>query len=206
MIAREAIAGVILAGGLSRRMGARTSPYWRWTASPSPMSATGSPAGGPIVVSANGLIFAFFVLFCLPVIADTVAGHAGPLAGIHAAIGWNRPSCPTLRCAESVSAADTPFFPVDLAQRLGAAGPLALAVAASGGRVHPVFGLWPLALEQELFEWLAAGNRKVMDFVARHRGQEVDFSPLQLESETVDPFFINTPEDLERAQALARLP
>lgn len=209
MIAREAIAGVILAGGLSRRMGGADKSLLALDGIPLVAHARNrlAPQVARIVVSANGVL-SRFAPFCLPVIADTVAGHAGPLAGIHAAIGWASENLPGATHVLSV-AADTPFFPVDLAQRLGEAAksPLELAVAASGGRVHPVFGLWPLALEQELFEWLAAGNRKVMDFVARHRGQEVDFSPLQSEGETVDPFFnINTPEDLERAQALARLP
>ncbi len=208
MIARQAIAGVILAGGLSRRMGGTDKAMVALDGVALVTHARNrlAPQVARIVVSANG-DHSRFEPFCLPVIGDAVPSHAGPLAGIHSAFGWARENLPGATHVLSV-AADTPFFPADLAKRLGdaASDPQALAVAESGGRVHPVFGLWPLTLEQDLEEWLAAGNRKVMDFVTRHRGQEVAFPPIQASAETVDPFFnINTPEDLDRAQMLVSL-
>ena len=203
MIAREAIAGVILAGGLSRRMGGTDKGLVVLDGVALVAHARNrlAPQVARLVVSANG-DHSRFEPFCLPVIGDAVPGHAGPLAGIHAAFGWARENLPGATHLLSV-AADTPFFPEDLAKRLGEAveGPQALAVAAAAGRVHPVFGLWPLALERELEEWLAAGNRKVMDFVTRHNGQEVAFPLVQAGADTVDPFFnINTPGDLDRAE------
>jgi molybdopterin-guanine dinucleotide biosynthesis protein A len=93
--------------------------------------------------------------------------------------------------------ADTPFLPRDLVTRLSAAGTPAL--ARSGGRIHPVVGLWPLALRDDLRRSLReAGVRKVEAWTGRLDPAIVDF-----EAGAIDPFFnINTPEDLTRAEAL----
>ena len=118
MIAREAIAGVILAGGLSRRMGGTDKGLVVLDGVPLVAHARNrlAPQVARLVVSANG-DHSRFGPFCLPVIGDAVPGHAGPLAGIHAAFGWARENLPGATHVLSV-AADTPFFPADLAERL----------------------------------------------------------------------------------------
>jgi len=101
-------------------------------------------------------------------------------------------------------AADTPLFPEDLAARLqAAAGPSGLALAASPdeeGRVwaHPTFGLWPVALRQDLRAALIGGLRKILRWTDRHGAGQALFA-----ARPHDPFFnINTPEDLARAERL----
>ena len=140
-----------------------------------------------------------FAGFGLPVVADPVPDYAGPLAGILAGLEWTaarRPACPWLLSI----ATDTPFFPVDLADRLLAAvraERTELAVAASGGQSHPVFGLWSVALRDELRRALVDGGvRKIDAWTARHRLATVEF-PIG----AVDPFFnANRPEDLAEAE------
>ncbi len=133
-----------------------------------------------------------FAGFDLAVVADDAADFAGPLAGILAALVWARGAQPETAAVLTVPA-DTPFLPRDLAARLAAAG--APAMAASGGRIHPVVGLWPLALEPGLRKALREeGLRKVEEWTARLGPAVVDFASVPR-----DPFFnVNTPEDLAR--------
>jgi molybdopterin-guanine dinucleotide biosynthesis protein A len=150
----------------------------------------------------------------LPVIADTIDGFAGPLAGVLAGLDWAAE-----QGASSIVtvAADTPFFPQDLAERLLAAAegqryPLVLATTprtgeealkSGGGRRvnrHPTFGLWPVELREDLRSALQNGLRKVVLWTDQHGGREALF-----EAEPFDPFFnVNTPEDLARAEALLK--
>jgi molybdopterin-guanine dinucleotide biosynthesis protein A len=134
--------------------------------------------------------------FGLAVVADDMADSAGPLAGILAAMDWAKGVSPAAAAVLTVPA-DTPLLPRDLAARLKAAG--APALARSGGRIHPVVGLWPLALRDDLHRALRReGIRKVEDWTRRLAPAVVDFA-----TAPIDPFFnINTPEDLERAAAL----
>jgi molybdopterin-guanine dinucleotide biosynthesis protein A len=132
------------------------------------------------------------------VAADPVAGFAGPLAGVLAGLDWAAAHAPG--ASHVVSAAtDTPFFPADLVARLHAAADGAqvpLACAASGGRAHPVFGLWPLDLRADLARAVAEeGVRKVDQWTARHGIALAEF-----DDAAGDPFFnINTPQDLALA-------
>lgn len=153
-----------------------------------------------------------FAAFGLPVLADPIEGHAGPLAGILAGMRWAESSMSSALFLAS-AAADTPFFPANLAARLREARPRgedAIALAASSGGTHGTFGLWPIALAADLEAFLRAGGRKVMDFADRHPRLAVAFDGLLLPGgETIDPFFnVNTPEDAARAEettaALAR--
>lgn len=161
-----------------------------------------SPQCAPLAINAGGDPgrFAFAGLTVLP---DETPGQPGPLAGILAALDW----AAGLGAGSVVTAAvDTPFLPADLVQRLRhAAGPSGAAIAASpdaegGMRLHPVFGLWPVAARDDLRARLAAGERKVM-FWARMQGAGVaEFPALPF-----DPFFnINTPDDLKAAERLAK--
>ena len=138
----------------------------------------------------------------LPVIADSVPNFAGPLAGILAGLDWAALRMPHCEWLVSVPG-DCPFLPNDLVARLHAARAMAgavLACARSGEWRHPVIGLWPLTLREDLRRALAIdGLRKIEDWTARHCVAIADWP-----TEPVDPFFnINTPEDATRAQVLA---
>ena len=142
-----------------------------------------------------------FSAFALPVIADAVAGFAGPLAGVLTGLEWAHANAPSLDWLASF-ATDAPFFPRDLVTRLLRAASdeqADLACAASGGRTHPVFGLWPLRLAADLRRGVAEeGIRKVEDWTGRYRVAVVDF-PIR----PFDPFFnANRPEDLAEAEQL----
>jgi molybdenum cofactor guanylyltransferase len=156
-----------------------------------------------LVLNANGDP-ARFAGFGLPVVGDTVPEFAGPLAGVLAGLDWtasHRADCPFVVSV----ATDAPFLPRDLVTRFSVAIEEAqadLACASSGGRAHPVIGLWPVRLREELRQALIdEGIRKVDVWTARYRLATVAFA-----SGSVDPFFnANRPEDLEAAMALLEL-
>jgi molybdopterin-guanine dinucleotide biosynthesis protein A len=199
------IVGLLLAGGLSRRMGGGDKAL-RLLGGRTLLDHVIDrmrPQVAALVLNANGEP-SRFARFGLPVVADSVAGFAGPLAGILAGLDWaaaNRPDCTHIVSV----ATDAPFLPTDLVARLvedmtkvGAE----LACAASGGQPHPVIGLWPVSLREALRDAVSAeGIRKVDQWTARYRLATVTFPD---ETPGVDPFFnANRPEDLDRAAALA---
>ncbi|MGI9413422.1 MAG: molybdenum cofactor guanylyltransferase MobA [Hyphomicrobiales bacterium] len=158
------------------------------------------PQVGAMVLNANGDP-ARFSGYGLPVAADPVEGFAGPLAGVLAGLDWARANVPDAEWVVTV-ASDTPFFPADLVARLVAAvgaGDAEMACAASGGRHHPVFGLWPVRLAEDLRRAMVGEDiRKVDIWTARYRLAAAEF-PV----EPFDPFFnANRPEDLEKARGL----
>ncbi|MCF3973344.1 molybdenum cofactor guanylyltransferase MobA [Paracoccus salsus] len=154
----------------------------------------------PLALSANGDV-ARFAQFGLSVYSDSLPDQPGPLAGILAGLDW----AAGLGAPAVISvAADTPFFPADLARKLTAhAGPSGLALAATrddGGHVtqHPTFGRWPTSLREDLRLALRTGHRRVRDFARLH-----DPGFAIWPGAPVDPFFnVNTPGDLARAQVL----
>ena len=158
------------------------------------------PQAATLLLNANGDPQRFSG-FSLPVAADVVPGHAGPLAGVLTGLEWaaaHRPGCAWVASI----ATDTPFFPRDLVARLLAVVATdgeQLACAASAGQAHPVFGLWPVALAGELRRALVEeGVRKIDAWTARYRLAVVEF-PVG----AVDPFFnANRPEDLAKAERL----
>lgn len=155
-----------------------------------------------LVLNANGDP-ARFSCFGLPVIADAIEGHLGPLAGVLSALDWTAANRPGAEWVVS-AAADCPFLPRDLVRRFHerrAIEQAQLAVATSLGRQHPVIGLWPVALRHELRRALVAEDiRKVDSWTARYRVVAVLWS-----AEPVDPFFnVNTVEDLAEAERLAK--
>ena len=163
-----------------------------------------APQVGSLVLSANGDP-ARFAASGLPVLADTVEGHAGPLAGILTGLEW---AAANTACKSLVTAAgDTPFLPEDLVERLAEAAtkqPGSIAVASSGGRRHPTFALWSLGLRQALRHFLVdEDNRRVSAFIERHGFVEVEFPLLAHDSDEIDPFFnINVADDLAVAERL----
>ena len=190
--------GVILAGGLATRMGGGDKallPLGGGTLLDRVIARLG-PQCGPLALNANGDA-ARFAGYGLPVLPDSVAGHPGPLAGVLAGLDW---AAEAGAGAIVTVAADTPFFPTDLVARLGDAGDFAIAASRDGeGRVwdQPTFGLWPVALRDDLRAALEGGLRKIVHWTDRHGAARAIW-----EDET--PFFnINTPEDLARAEAMA---
>ena len=150
-----------------------------------------------MVLNANGDP-ARFAAIGLPVIADPLPDFPGPLAGILAGLRYAAKHHPGIAHVASIPT-DTPFLPSDLVARLRATAPLA--VACSGGRTHPVIGLWPVALADDLEAALRAGDRKIDRWTARHGVVQVPFA-----SDPVDPFFnVNTPDDLAEAARLIAL-
>ena len=196
------IVGLLLAGGQSRRMGGGDKAL-RLLAGRTLLDHVIDRVGpqvSALALNANGDP-ARFARFGLPVVPDSIADFVGPLAGILAGLDWtaaNRPDCPMIVSV----ATDAPFLPADLVARLREGREEAgadLACAASGGQPHPVIGLWPVRLREELRQAVASeGIRKVDVWTARYRLATVDFpvSP-------IDPFFnANRPDDLDRAAAL----
>jgi molybdopterin-guanine dinucleotide biosynthesis protein A len=164
-----------------------------------------APQVDRVVLNANGDP-ARFAAYRLPVIADTIEGFAGPLAGILAGMRWAQANLPSTRFVAS-AAADTPFFPANLVAQLHShASEETIALATSPDGTHPVFGLWPVALADDLETFLNSGQGgKILAFVDRHRRADVRFEPLELPGlAAFDPFFnVNTPEDAAAAEAIA---
>jgi molybdopterin-guanine dinucleotide biosynthesis protein A len=161
-----------------------------------------APQCGALLLNANGDP-ARFRAFGLPVVSDSVAGFAGPLAGVLAGMEAAAEIAPG--ATDIVTApADTPFLPGDLVERLYAARDAGarIAVAASGGRVHHAVALWPVALRYALREALTTEDlRKVSAFIARHPNVTVEWP-----TAPYDPFFnVNTPDDAETATRIAAL-
>jgi molybdopterin-guanine dinucleotide biosynthesis protein A len=200
------VAGILLAGGLSTRMGGGDKPLRQIGGRPllARLLERLRPQTAALAISANGDL-ARFGPFGLPVVADAVPGHAGPLAGILAGMEWAA-RCGGISHIVSVPA-DTPFVPSDLVSRLveAAAGTASgLAIAASGGRTHPPVALWPVGLRDDLARLLDEGTeRKVSAFAMRHGPAICRFGPVRIGGRDVDPFFnINTPADMEEAERL----
>jgi len=194
------VLGVILAGGLSRRMGGEEKSLMKLGGNtPIEMVKTRlARQVEQIILNANGDASRFEFLN-LPVVRDTVDGFVGPLAGILTGMRWVEENSDHTHVI--TAAADTPFFPdnyVDKMLNMEAE----IVLAASNGRRHPVFGLWPITLADALEHFLVEEeNRKVMLFVQRYKNAIVDF-PNSTNDE--DPFFnVNTPDDMSVAEKIA---
>lgn len=202
---KVATLGVVLAGGLARRMGGGDKSMRRIggrTILDHVLERLAPQCDG-VVLNANGDP-ARFARFGLPVVADTVDNYPGPLAGVLAALDWTAASRPSIEWVVSV-AGDCPFLPRDLVDRLHQARvthEADLAVAASGDQTHPVIGLWKVDLRDELRHALVEEDiRKIDRWTARYRLATVSWP-----AEPVDPFFnANTVEDLAEAERLSAL-
>ena len=195
--------GVILAGGQATRMGGGDKGLLSLQGKTllSRVMERLEPQVAGLALNANGDPSRFDALG-VPVIADSIDGFAGPLAGVLAGLDWAAE-----HGAETIvtAAADTPFFPCDLVPHLlmageGMAHPLVLATTPDpkrGRARHPTFGLWPVSLRDDLRHALKDGLRKVVLWTDQHGGREALFAE-------EDAFFnVNTPEDLARAEAMA---
>lgn len=205
MTDRPSTLGVLLAGGLARRMGGGDKPMKTIGGRTilERVIARLAPQCDGLILNANGDP-ARFASFGLPVVADTVEGFPGPLAGVLTALDWVAAHRPDIEWVLS-TATDCPFLPRDLVDRLQHARmkeQAQLAVAASGGQVHPVIGLWNVALRGELRHALVVEDvRGVGRWTARYKLATVTW-PI----EPLDPFFnANTIEDIAEAEQLAAL-
>ena len=197
----DKIVAVLLAGGLSRRMGGQDKML-RGLGGESILArviARVEPQVGILLLNANGDPERF-ADFGLPVVEDVVGDHAGPLAGLLTGMEWTRANAPQSPWVLTVPT-DAPFLPRDLVERLlwavedeGAE----MACASSGGRHHPVCGLWPVRLAGELRRAMEEGVRKVDIWTARYKLAVADWP-----TEPVDPFFnANRPEDMAEAERI----
>ncbi|WP_456391063.1 molybdenum cofactor guanylyltransferase MobA [Profundibacter sp.] len=200
----QAPLGVILAGGLATRMGGGDKGLLLLDGQTllARVIERLQPQVADLAINANGDA-ARFSGFDLPVIADSIDGFAGPLAGVLAGLDWA-----AAQGADHIvtAAADTPFFPADLVPRLLLAAEdagVTLALAASphptrGMLRQPTFGLWPVALRDDLRAALAGGVRKVVLWTDKHGAALAPFA-----ADGFDPFFnVNTPADMQVAETL----
>jgi len=195
--------GLVLAGGLARRMGGGDKALIRIGDETilARTLARLSPQVEGIVLNANGDA-ARFAPFGLPVVADSVPDFAGPLAGILAGLDWVAAHHPQIAWVVSVPG-DCPFLPRDLVARLHEARAREnkpLACAHSGDWRHPVVGLWRVALREDLRRAITVEDlRKIEVWTARHGVALADWP-----TDPIDPFFnVNTPDDVATATRLA---
>src|SRR2546423_1204792 len=181
------VSGIVLAGGLGRRMGGvdkglqllRGKPMVEW------VLARLSPQVDDIVINANQNLERYEA-YGHRVASDQIAGFAGPLAGLHAGLkAVKHPLTVTVPC-------DSPFLPLDLVARLHAQlGGNDLAVAKTGEQPHPVFALVKRDCRESLEAFLAQGGRKIDAWYAALKVIEVSFD------DEADAFRnINTLEEL----------
>jgi molybdopterin-guanine dinucleotide biosynthesis protein A len=196
--------GVILAGGLSRRMGGTDKALLSLAGRPlvEHVAERLGPQCESVLLNANGDPSRFSRMQ-FPVVPDSVPDHPGPLAGILAALEWSAAHWPDIAWVVSAPA-DTPFLPMDLVLRLHAACQETrkpIACAASGSQAHFAVGLWPVSLRHDLRQVLVnQGMRSIRDWLDRHGHAEASW-PIT----SNDPFFnINTPEDLRHAETLVQ--
>jgi len=196
--------GVILAGGQARRMGGGDKALLELGNGVllDHVIARFEPQVAGLALNANGDA-SRFERFGLPVLADSVPGFVGPLAGVLAGLDWA-----AAQGADHIvtAAADTPFFPADLTPCLILAAeeagmPIALAATPDperGTARHPTFGLWPVRLRDDLRAALQDGVRKVVAWTDTHGAATATFP-----APDHDPFFnVNTHEDLARAETM----
>jgi molybdopterin-guanine dinucleotide biosynthesis protein A len=196
--------GVVLAGGLARRMGGGDKARLRIGGRTilARVVSCMTPQCAALILNANGDP-ARFSDTGLVVVPDSVPDFAGPLAGILAALDWAAANAPDLADIVTVPG-DCPFLPRDLVARLygaRAADGVPLACARSGDWRHPVIGLWPVRLRHDLRKALLSEQlRKIEAWTARHGVAIADWPAIPF-----DPFFnVNTPQDAAEAERVAR--
>lgn len=200
---RPSFPAVILAGGKSSRMGEPKAllPFGEGRLIDH-VAARLRPQVTGIALNANDPSIAISGVTSLP---DRFADYPGPLAGIHAGLAHIRENEPGATHALIVPV-DGPFFPVNLVDTLAATltGPADIALTASGGRMHPVLGLWPTSLADRLADWLKAPpTLKVRAFLDGLPFHVTEFAFIETPLGPLDPFFnINTREDLDRARKM----
>lgn len=170
---KQEITGVVLAGGQGRRMGSVDKGLREFRGRPLAAWAIErlAPQVDELLVSANRNAD-IYAGFGYPVLGDIVAGYAGPLAGLHAALTHaTRPLVATVPC-------DSPFLPADLIARLAAGlaeSGAAIAIARTGSQPHPVFCLCRRELLPGLAAYLEGGERRFETWFRAQHAVEVAF-------------------------------
>ena len=197
------VPAVIIAGGQSRRMGGVEKCLLRLGDSSvlEVLIDRLRKQAEHIAINSNGDP-QWFAGFGLPVIPDSQFLHAGPLAGIATAIDWAQRHHPSATCCLTVPA-DTPFIPRTLKSQLISAAhrqQVDIIYASHGPQHHYLTGLWSTSIFTALIEFLENGGRATRDFLAGQKTGSLVFNSVD---HGHNPFFnINTPEDLEIAQAI----
>jgi len=196
------IAGVLLAGGQSRRFGGgdKCLQVLEGKTLLERAALNAAPQVGALILNVNGDASRFPDLG-LPILSDSIEGYAGPLAGVLTTMDCVANHVPQALWIATF-ATDAPFIPVNWVTRVQAAitrEKADMGTVSSNGRTHPVFGLWPVDLRFELRKAMEnEGIRKVDEWTGRYNVATVEF-----DAEPVDPFFnINTPDDLSHAASL----
>ncbi len=195
----KAVIGCVLCGGKSRRMGSLDKALLQLNDTPLLQHVIQrlKHQVERTILSVNEPS-ELHMSFDLPMVADQLQGHLGPLAGIHAALNWAIQEAPEAKGVVTV-AVDTPFFPTDLVRRLTSVRTVSLChprICASNGREHFAFGHWPIEMAEPLKDYLLEGGRSIRGFFENYPPDIIAFDGI----DAVDPFFnINTPEDLPRA-------
>ncbi|MES2674979.1 MAG: molybdenum cofactor guanylyltransferase MobA [Pseudomonadota bacterium] len=210
MKSSELIVGIILAGGLARRMGGGDKcllPLGGKTLLQRTIERA-QPQVSQLLLNANGSSLRF-ARTRLPVLADQFPNNLGPLAGVHAGLSWMIAKATNQEWLMSF-ASDTPFFPLDVVSKLAVhtvtsplkSGNAPLIIASSNLQIHPVFSLWHISLLPKLTSQLQTGEiPRLQEWVKQHKPQYVDFVV-----KDYDPFFnINSPQDLYTAEPLVSL-
>jgi molybdenum cofactor guanylyltransferase len=197
--------GAILAGGLARRMGGGDKPL-RMVGARTVLARIVDRLGSQVsrlILNANDDPHRF-AEFGLPVVADSLPGHPGPLAGVLAALDWTAAADPEIGWMLTAPG-DAPFIPQNLVARLHAerrAQDAVFACAASQGRTHPVIALWPVSIRDELRRAVAEQGIRKIDLFTERGGCAIAEWP----ATPVDPFYnVNTPDDLAEADRLVAL-
>lgn len=194
--------GVLLAGGQSRRMGGGDKCL-KMLGGASLLERAIARARSQVselILNANGDSLRFKE-YDLPVVPDVLSGFYGPLAGILTGMEWAKAHVPEARWIVTF-ATDAPFFPINMASVMMTAlqnKEAQIACAESGGKAHPVFGVWPVNLASDLRTALVdEGLRKIDKWTSRYQLASVKFS-----KEGIDPFLnLNQPEDFTKARKL----
>lgn len=204
-ITTDHLLGVVLAGGRSSRMGGGDKfllPIAGTTMLELVLSRFKSQLKH-IVISTNGDATRL-KHFGAPITKDTIGEYEGPLAGILACFAWAKQHSPKTTHLLSI-AADTPFFPENYTKamlaRANAIAPNSIILAKSQSHYHPIFGLWPLSLAQDLEKALKAGTRKIRAWTEQHNHDALMFDDILINSSTLDPFFnVNKPADFAQCK------
>lgn len=190
---------VILAGGHSRRMGVPDKCLLKFGSESvlSRIIATLKPQVGEILINSNSDPERFKD-FGLPVRADVLPGRLGPLAGVLTAMIWAEEHG---HSHVVTVPGDVPFLPDDLICRMTAAAQFRRPVVlASGGRVHPTIGLWPVGLAERLDQTINSGVSRMLTWCRLVGAVELMYPP-----ENTDHFLnLNTPADMEYAHTRHR--
>ncbi len=209
------VVGVVLAGGQSRRMGGGDKflqPVHGSNLLQAVLKRL-SPQLDTIIISSNSPAQTIHAALKagkqfneIPIVSDLISDFAGPLAGVHSAMKWAQENRPETTHLLTV-AADTPFFPLDFVSRMvgfaQSQEASSIILAQSHGRYHPIFGLWPVDLQESLEGALFKGLRKIRAWTNEHPNASLNFDDEIINGKQVDPFFnINEPEDFKRYRQL----